>query len=93
MFCGKSHVARYGVEFDRVWGVPNPGHQNIAHSPADRLTGNTFYDDIELHMSCCYNCSEFSCPMVYFLQPVMWNTYSATDIAAIVKLVVLLSKM
>ena len=25
MFCGKSRVARYSVEFDRVWGVPNPG--------------------------------------------------------------------
>ena len=69
MFCGKSNVARYSVEFDRVQGLPNPGHQNIAHSPADTPTGNTFYDDIELHMSCCYNCSEFSYPMVYFLQP------------------------
>ena len=25
MFCGESRVARYSVEFDRVWGVPNPG--------------------------------------------------------------------
>ena len=25
MFCGKSHVAHYGVEFDPVWGVSNPG--------------------------------------------------------------------
>ena len=68
MFCGKLHVARSSVEFDRVLGLPSPDHQNTVHYPVDRPTGNTFYDDIELHMSCCYNCSDFSCPMVYFLQ-------------------------
>ena len=52
-----------------MWGLPNPAHQNTVHSPTDRPTGNTFYDDIELHMSCCYNCSESSCPVVHFLQP------------------------
>ena len=29
MFCGKSRVARYSVEFDRVWGVPNPDADDL----------------------------------------------------------------
>ena len=30
MFCGKSRVARYSVEFDREGGVPNPGVDDLA---------------------------------------------------------------
>ena len=29
MFCCKSHVARYSVEFNQVWGVPNPGVDDL----------------------------------------------------------------
>ena len=29
IFCSKSHVAHYSVEFHRVWGLPNTGVDNL----------------------------------------------------------------
>ena len=29
MFFGKSRIARYSVEFHRVWGLPNTGVDNL----------------------------------------------------------------